>query len=121
MLDRPAWIVLLFKRGHGLNAFRNRFALDLHREAVEEYMAQADGRRDELRHAAVAAIESDDPPTVVQALSFLLVAGSDSDVSFVKPLTRSTNDAVQKAAKTCLFELTHAGKECQNRGVRSMY
>jgi hypothetical protein len=107
----PAWIELLIKRGHGLDAFRNRFALDLHPETVEEYMAQADGRRDELRHAAVAAIESDDPAPVVQALSFLLVAGTDSDASFVEPLTRATNDAVQKAAKTCLFELTHSGKE----------
>ena len=78
---------------------------------IEEWMAQETGRQEELRCAALAAIESDDLATVVQALSLLLVVGSDSDVSVVEPLTRSTNEAVQKAAKTCLFELTHSGKE----------
>ena len=74
-------------------------------------MAQENGRQEELRCAAVSAVESDDPTTVVQGLSFLLVAGSDADALVVEPLTRSTNDAVQKAAKTCLFELTHSDEK----------
>lgn len=110
MVEAPAWVEILFKRGHGLDAFRNRFALDFHRQLVEECMGQETGRQEALRCAALAAIESNHPARVVQGLSFLLVAGSESDLSMVQPLTRSTNEAVQKAAKTCLFELTHSGK-----------
>jgi len=105
-MEKLTWIELLFKRGHGLDAFRDRFLLDCHRQRVEEDMEQEGGRREELRRAALTAIESDDPATIVQGLSFLLVAGSESDTSVVEPLTRSTNEAIQKAAKTCLFELS---------------
>ena len=101
----------MFKRGHGIDAFRNRFALDFHREMIEECVAQEDGRQEELRSAAVAAVESNDPATVVQRLAFLLVAGNKADVPFVEPLTHTRNESVQKAAKTCLFELTRCDEK----------
>ncbi len=108
MVNKPIWVEILFKRGAGLNAFRNRFLLDFHRQSIEECIAMENGRPEELRRAAVVAIESDDPATVVQGLSFLLVAGRQPDMQIVEPLTRSANAAVQKAAKTCLFELSHS-------------
>ena len=108
MQEREAWVDLLFKRGHGRNAFKTRFLYGLHREFVEEEIAQEPGRGDKLRAAALAALQSDDPKTVLQGLSFLLIVGRPSDRSVVEPLIQSRHEAVQKAAKTCQFELKRA-------------
>ena len=110
-MEEPAWVQLLFNRGHGLDAFRNRFVLDIHRLIVEECIAPESGRQEVLRRAAAAALETADPARVVQGLSFLLVVGTESDGAIVEPLTQSTNDAVQKAAKTCLFELMRSAEK----------
>ena len=107
-MEEPAWVELLFKRFRGFDYFRNRFTLDSRREHIEELLAQEDGRKESLHSAAVAALDSDDPATVVPALFFLFVVGCESDVALVEPLTNSADEYVEKAARTCLFELTHS-------------
>jgi hypothetical protein len=110
MEPTPAWIVLLFKRGHGLDAFRNRFLLDLHRDHVERALPGGPEAREQLRSAALTAINSEDRDTIIQGLAFLLVVGRSPDLDAVSSLVGNADEAVQKAAKTCRFELERKAK-----------
>lgn len=110
MDEIPTWIQLLFIRGHGLNAFLNRFQLDFHRRHIGELLSEDPQRSEELRSAAIEALKSDDPKTLIQALSFLLLVGEPTDLDSIEPLLGSENPRVQKAAKMCLFELQQNSK-----------
>jgi len=113
MDEMASWILMLFERGHGLSAFDTRFLYDLHKEMVEENIENNPDRREELRRAALEAIQSDDSRRQVQGFSFLLVAGEVQDILVVEPYTSSSDENIQKAAKTCLFELRQMEKRCR--------
>lgn len=101
MKQRQPWIQMLFQRGHGLGAFRNRFMLDLNRQLVEEQVGQEPERRAELRAAALDALDAQEPDTIIQGLAFLLVAGLPEDLPRIASFTASPDECIQKAAKTC--------------------
>ena len=105
MNEQPAWIQMLFKRGHGLDAFDTRFLMRLHRELVEERLGEGPGRRDQLRSSALEQLQGDDPRTIVQSLAFLMVVGTPSDLPKVEPFLNHPHELVRKAASTCRFEL----------------
>ncbi len=66
---------------------------------------------DTLRAAALARLSDDDPRTVERAISCLFVVGRLPDISAVEPLVSHSDLGVQKAAKTCVFEIRHRGIE----------
>jgi len=72
---------------------------------VEDNIENDPKRREQLRLAALEAIKGKNNRLQVQGFSFLLVAGEPQDQLAVEPFTRSSDEDVQKAAKTCLFEL----------------
>jgi hypothetical protein len=110
MKEIPAWIKMLFIRGHGLNAFLNRFQLDLHRHFIEELLSEDSQRPKELQSTAKEALKSEDPRTLIQAMSFLLIVGEPADLAAIEPLVESKNASVQNAAKMCRFELQQTAK-----------
>lgn len=105
MKDRRSWIELLFKRGHGRGAFATRFLLDRHRQLVEEHVQREPDGREALRAAALDALNDEDPLTIVQALSFLLVAGVPADLGAIERFTNDPHERIRKAANTARFEL----------------
>jgi len=110
MKQKQPWIQMLFQRGHGQCAFRNRFQLDFHREMLRGQIAQEPGRSAELRAAALDALDSQDQDIIIQGLAFLLVAGRGEDLPRIAPFTASPYECIQKAAKTCQFELMRRSK-----------
>ena len=62
---------------------------------------------DALRSAALARLSDSDPRSVERGLSCLFVVGTSDDVPAVERLTAHSDVDVQKAARTCLFELRH--------------
>lgn len=105
MKHEQTWIQMLFQRGHGLDAFRNRFTLDFHRQLVQEQIAEAPDRMAQLRAAALDALNSGESDITIQGLAFLLVAGTSEDLPAAASFTASIDERIQKAAKTCHFEL----------------
>lgn len=58
-----------------------------------------------LRIAAIRRLSDVDSWMVDRALACLFVVGNSADVAVVEPLCSHTDEAVRKAARTCLFEL----------------
>ena len=78
-------------------------------EAIRNWITETtrayENGEQELREAALNRLSGDDPELLVRALSCLFVVGTASDGSAVEPLTKHSNEAVRKAARTCLFEI----------------
>ena len=105
MREEPAWIESLFKRGIGLSAFGSPLRQDWIRELVEENVEGEARRRDQLRSAALEALQGSCPDTIVQSLAFLMVVGTPSDLPKVESFLDHQNELVRRAASTCQFEL----------------
>src|SRR5260221_11812942 len=58
-----------------------------------------------FRQGAVAQLADEDADMVERALAVLFVAGNASDAAAVEPLLSHRDERIQKAAKTCLFEI----------------
>ena len=70
--------------------------------------------RELLRAACVAHLHDDDLTVVERALTCLFAVGLSSEAAAVEPLIEHPEEAVRKAAKTCLFELRRRRVEGQS-------
>jgi hypothetical protein len=61
--------------------------------------------REQLRQACCAYLQHDDVQVVKQALACLFVVGLKTDANAVEPLLNHSDEAIRKAARTCLFEI----------------
>jgi len=106
-MNSPAWIEMLYKRGHGLNAFSTQFLFNCHKDDIHEEISIAEGRSEQLRQASLARLDSEEIRPIIQSLSFLLVVGKPEDLETIEPFVNHSDIRVQRAAKTCCFELKH--------------
>ncbi|MFZ1936605.1 MAG: hypothetical protein WCB27_07100 [Thermoguttaceae bacterium] len=105
MNDRPGWIQLLYDRHTAEPALRTACLLHLSQGFIAgEADAQPAGR-EQLRKAALDEVESDDPQFVGFSLICLGVVGEPEDLPVVTGFTDHPSDLIQRAARTCLFEL----------------
>lgn len=105
LMEEPAWVTLLFDRGHGHSSTRGPNDLAFLRELVHDHVAGDEQKRCELRSASLERLDDDDPR---QALGFLSIVGLPSDLSNVEPFLNSPHESVRNAAKVCRFELLHS-------------
>ena len=106
--ERPGWIMALFRSGFSIGNFETSYAafrLRTVKDLIEDRIPQEPGSREALRQAALEELDNPNHLIVERALFFLLVVGHAIDAKAVKPLKHSPNEVIQKAAKTCLFEL----------------
>ena len=75
------------------------------REWVTEVAGAYENGWDLVRSAARAKLGDDDASMVERALTCLFVTGTSADVAAVELLAAHPDEAVQKAARTCLFEI----------------
>lgn len=115
MTERPGWIVALFRSGVASGGiFESQYSpyrQGLLKRQVLERVDSIPGGREQLRDAALEELQGADPQRVGEALAFLLVVGRNSDCGAVEPLTRSDDERIRKAAKTCLYELRRRGED----------
>lgn len=111
MPETPAWISLLFKRSKACHALHTGFLLELtNRDTRELVDAYPDGNR-LLRQVSLERLNSSNPHTLALSLIFLGVVGSLEDVSHAESFLDHSSDLVQRAAKTCCYELKQASRE----------
>jgi hypothetical protein len=75
------------------------------RERISAYVATSDNGSEQLRTACRERLTDDDAALVERALTCLFVVGVAEDASAVEPLLTHAEEAVRKAARTCLFEI----------------
>ena len=105
MDERPGWIELLFKRGHGRTTFKTVFLLELDKRHIVRECDTVSNGRQALRDAALEVLEVERSSEMVQALAYLLVVGSPEDLGAVQPLITHHNESIRNAAKAVAFEL----------------
>ena len=105
--ELPTGIQRLLSRGHyscsesGYVHFRQD---QLRRYVGEVVDAHEDGAR-LLREGAREQLSDEDPQMVDHALACLFVVGNADDVSAIEQLLSHPLESIQKAARTCLFEV----------------
>ena len=87
------------------------FRQGLLRKSVLEAVEAVENGREALRALAHGVLAGDDPEMIDRALGWLFVLGAAADAPAVEPHTRGSDEAVRKAAKTCLFELRRRAAE----------
>lgn len=81
------------------------FRQDLLRKWVSEVAEAHENGWELLREGAVAQLCDEDADAVDRALAVLFVVGNAVDAAAVEPLLSRRDERVQKAARTCLFEI----------------
>jgi hypothetical protein len=81
------------------------FRQDLLRKWVAEVADAYENGWTLLREGALRQLADDDANLIECALAVLFVVGKSNDAAAVEPLLLHQNERVQKAARTCLFEL----------------
>jgi hypothetical protein len=81
------------------------FRQGLLREWVMEAVDGHENGSEQLRQACCAYLQHDDAQVVRQALACLFVVGVATDANAVEPLLSHSDEAIRKAARTCLFEI----------------
>ena len=81
------------------------FRQGLLREWVMEAVDGHENGREQLRQACCAYMQHDDAQVIKQALACLFVVGLATDANAVEPLLSHSDEAIRKAARTCLFEI----------------
>jgi hypothetical protein len=107
----PSWIRDLLE-GRLFSCAQPAYVHDrqqLIREDIIEVVDVYEDGREHLRRACREALVSDDPVLKDHALSCLFAVGLRDDVEFVEPLLHDPEEAIRKAAQTCLFELRKRG------------
>lgn len=102
----PVWIETLLSRGFSCSEPEYvHYRQERLRKWITESTQGHENGEQQLRDAALGRLSADDPKALVRALSCLFVVGASSDGGAVEPLTKHSDEAVRKAARTCLFEL----------------
>jgi hypothetical protein len=81
------------------------FRQDLLRERVLQAVDGYENGREQLRRACCVYLQHDDAQVLEQSLACLFVIGLATDANAVEPLLRRPDEAIRKAARTCLFEI----------------
>lgn len=81
------------------------FRQGLLRKSVLESIEGVENGRDELCVLGHDFLAGNDAEMIDRALGWLFVLGTEADAPAVQPHTRSSDESVRKAAKTCLFEI----------------
>jgi hypothetical protein len=81
------------------------FRQGLLRERVLEAIDGQENGREQLRQACCAYLQHEDRQVLEQALACLFVIGVATDANGVEPLLHHSDEAIRKAARTCLFEI----------------
>jgi hypothetical protein len=113
-MDYPVGIDRLFKSGLALGCFESRHApyrQDGMKRHVEEYLASVADGAEKLRAVALQALNDADLRIVERALAYLFEVGQATDVEVVQPLAAHRDETIQKAARTCLFQLRRRSSE----------
>jgi hypothetical protein len=74
-------------------------------ERVIQVVDAHENGRQQLRAACITYLQHEDARVVERALTCLLAIGLSSEANAVEPLLEHPEEAVRKAARTCLFEL----------------
>ena len=81
------------------------FRQDVLRKWVGEVAEAHENGWELLREGAVAQLGDQDADAIDRALAVLFVVGNANDSSAVEPLLSHPSERIQKAARTCLFEI----------------
>ena len=105
--ELPAGIQLLLRRGSFScsEAEFVQFRQEHLRKRVTEVAEAHENGRELLREAAAMQLGSGDIDMIDHALAVMFVVGVASDAAVIQPLLSHPADRVQKAARTCLFEI----------------
>ena len=103
----PVWIETLLSRVPYSCAEPEhvQVRLDSLRKLIRESTSPHEDGVRQLHDAALARLSSSDPDALVRALSCLFVVGDTLDAQAVDQHTKHPNEAVRKAAKSCLFAI----------------
>ena len=81
------------------------FRQGLLREWVMEAVDGHENGREQLRQACCAYLQHSDAQVLEQSLACLFVIGLATDAYAVEPLLSHPDEAIRKAARTCMFEI----------------
>ena len=109
--ELPAWMTPVLAR-LGFSCAENGFVqarVSAMRDHVEAVADSVQNGRAELRAAALRQLTDERPEMVDRAVSCLFVLGTADDLGAIRPLIDHGDVRVQKAARTCVFELERRG------------
>jgi hypothetical protein len=118
MNDLPGWIQFLYKRGSAGHALHTGLLLDLTNESIAEEADAHPGGRQQLREVALSELESGDLQNVALSLVYLSVVGQAEDLNAVERFANHGSDLVQRAARTCQYQLHRVVKPHNSRERR---